>query len=136
MDEFCLVMSNPYVVYTTKNQVDHNLWGVYSGGCATMLKWWSQQGEGLIPMGLPRLVLCLVDVKKKQACRHRLFPMQLHQYYWSNGQNLPIQPNRHNFGTNDGIVMCFDIQNAQNLCCLVYLMTGGSVKAGDKKGTY
>ena len=43
-------MTAPNGVYTTKHQVDHNFMGCVSE------KWWSQQGQGLLPTGPPRLV--------------------------------------------------------------------------------
>ena len=45
MDRFGLVMDAQYVVLTTKNLVTHNCWSVY------------QQKEGVLPTGLPCLVL-------------------------------------------------------------------------------
>ena len=50
MGGFGLVLDAPYVVYTTKNQVDYKL-------LDALAKWWSKQGEGFLPTGLPSLVL-------------------------------------------------------------------------------
>ena len=53
MSEFYLVMDDSAVVHTAQNEVDHNLWKVYEQ---------SGQWEGLLPTGLPRLVLEIISL--------------------------------------------------------------------------
>ena len=59
------------------------------------------------------------------------------------GQNLPVKQNRHNFWTDDAILISLEIHNALSLWNIVYIMTGTTISNrlglgahGTKRATY